>query len=367
MTLFNKLLSKNSRLGILLNLLFFVPACNRQQEAGINIAWTNGKAKSVHISKNMIPGFSRDPASYLLKTTLEDDTTAILGEYTVNENIVFEPLFAFTPGNRYKLWYKDNLIGSFAVPAGDKISAPKLVAVYPQQDILPENLLKIYLQFSEPMREAVSAKHITLVKNGTDTIDAAFLDLQPELWNEDRTVITLWLDPGRIKRGLQPNLRLGAPLEKQAVYKLSVSGQWQSAKGMALQKEFIKTFITGIRDSLSPEINGWKIQAPKAGSKDSFIIEIPEPLDHFLLMESLHVTDKSGNQVKGNFSTDNNDMRCHFIPNEAWMAGNYQLVVESRLEDLAGNNLNRSFDRDVTKTKAPSTQSVYKRNFQVTN
>jgi hypothetical protein len=69
------------------------------------------------------------------------------------------------------------------------------------------------------MMESRSAGFIKLVKNGTDTLHDAFLDLQPELWNEDRTVITLWLDPGRIKRDLQPNLKLGAPLQQSEKYR----------------------------------------------------------------------------------------------------------------------------------------------------
>ena len=77
---------------------------------------------------------------------------------------------------------------------------------------MPENLLKIYLRFSHPMREGQSDKYISLIKNGKDTLPDVFLNLQPELWNEDRTVLTVWLDPGRIKRDLQPNLKLGNPL-----------------------------------------------------------------------------------------------------------------------------------------------------------
>ena len=59
--------------------------------------------------------------------------------------------------------------------------------------------------FSQPMQEGVSAEHICLVKGEKDTLKNVFLDLQPELWNHDRTMLTLWLDPGRIKRDLQPN------------------------------------------------------------------------------------------------------------------------------------------------------------------
>ena len=34
-----------------------------------------------------------------------------------------------------------------------------------------------------------------------------FLELENELWNPEHTQLTLWLDPGRIKRDLIPNQR----------------------------------------------------------------------------------------------------------------------------------------------------------------
>jgi hypothetical protein len=40
------------------------------------------------------------------------------------------------------------------------------------------------------------------------------------------------------------------------------------------------------------------------------------------------------------------------------------LEVESRLEDLSGNNLNRPFDRDITKQKAGD-KPVYNRDFRI--
>ena len=69
------------------------------------------------------------------------------------------------------------------------------------------------------MQEGQALENITVIKNGKDTIPSIFLDLQPELWNKERTILTLWLDPGRIKRDLQPNKKLGLPLELGALIK----------------------------------------------------------------------------------------------------------------------------------------------------
>lgn len=364
MTVSNNILQITGRLGLWLNLLFFVPACTETESTGIYLMFSNQKAKRIGISKQLVPGFTIDSAIFL-RTSLQNDTTAILGDYRLKYDIIFEPLFAFTPGKKYEVWYRKSLLGSFSTPFADTSKPPELIAIYPRQDSLPENLLKVYLHFTHPMREGTSAKYITLTRKGNDTVHGAFLDLQPELWNEDRTVLTLWLDPGRIKRDLQPNLRLGTPLQEKSHYRLTVSPQWQDVNGVALQKESSKFFIAINRDSLSPRIDDWKIQTPKAGSHDPLTIDLPEPLDHFLLMEILHVVDKNGRPVGGEFSTGRQDTQCSFKPDAVWEAGNYELVAESMLEDLAGNNLNKSFDRDITKTKKPSTQRDHRRNFRI--
>jgi len=339
----------------------------RDEQKNISIIWDTDKAKGIRIPEHFFHGISRDSIrKYAHVRSLADkDSTNILGEYTISDRILFEPLIPFSRGLTYELIFRDKKIGEFFIPAVDTHDAPQLLACYPKQDTVPENLLKIYLRFSHPMREGQSNKYIRLIKNGTDTLHDVFLDLQPELWNEDRTVITIWLDPGRIKRDLQPNLRLGAPLQEKGKYKLIVSKQWQDAQGVPLQKDFTKSFIVGKRDSLSPDPDRWKILPPKAGSQQPLTIDAGEPLDHFLLMESFRVAGKDGNTIKGKFETDQKDKICSFTPAETWVAGNYALLIESKLEDLAGNNLNRPFDRDITKTKQPSTQTSYRKNFSI--
>ena len=353
------------------NLLFFVLAltcaCTSDKKTGIHILWENNKAKSIGIPKKMTPGFNNESIATFLKIRLLNDSIDILGNYRVDNEIIFEPLIPFPPGFKYEVFYRNKMLGRFEVPVADTSDAPQLVAVYPQQDTLPENLLKWYFQFSKPMREGLSDQYIRLIKNGTDTLQDVFLNLQPELWNEDRTVITVWLDPGRIKRNLQPNQRLGAPLQQTGKYQLLVSKQWKDAQGVNLENDFKKLFIIGTRDSLSPDPGQWKIQTPKEGSLDPLIIILTEPLDHFLLLESMRISNTDGSVINGKFFVEKKDTYCRFIPAIPWVARDYQVIIEPKLEDLAGNNLNRIFDRDITKTKSPATKNDYRRIFRVTH
>ncbi len=364
------IVNKSSRLGRLSNLLFFVLltviGCGVETHEP-KIIWKENKAIAVLIPEKMIAGISGDSVTKLVKLRLvvTDSAADILGRYKTNNGLLFTPLIPFTQGTDYAILVRGNTVAHFTIPFADSTDAPKLTSCYPQQDTVPENLLKIYLQFSHPMREGQSDKYIRLIKNGKDTLHDVFLNLQPELWNENRTVLTVWLDPGRIKRDLQPNLKLGNPLQQKSTYQLTVAKQWQDIRGRSLQKDFTKSFMVAVRDSLSPDPAQWKIILPKASSKEPIQILFGEALDHYLLMETLHINTKEGNPIKGKFEWDGMDRSCRFVPDQQWTTGNYVLNIDAKLEDLAGNNLNKPFDRDMTKTKQPSTQTQYQKYFSI--
>ena len=40
-------------------------------------------------------------------------------------------------------------------------------------------------------------------------------------------------------------------------------------------------------------------------------------------------------------------------------------MIESRLEDLAGNNLNRPFDREVDKKNVETNPKIFKKEFEI--
>ena len=298
---------------------------------------------------------------------MDGDQTAILGDYRIaGDDILFEPLIPFTRGLRYEVWLRNQRLGGFDIPVADPKDAPELLAIFPSQDSVPDNLLKIYLRFSRPMREGQSQHYVALLTNQNDTIPGVFLDLQPELWNTDRTMLTLWLDPGRIKRDLQPNKLLGAPLQTSQRYQLVVSAHWPDQQGAKLRKAFTKSFVTVQRDSLSPQPDRWQIKSPPAGQIQPLEVAFGEPLDYSLLIETLHVLGEGGKTVAGNWQIGPEEKTAQFKPAQPWKPGRYTLRIEARLEDLAGNNLNRPFDRDVTQKAIPATsQNFFGRSFQV--
>lgn len=341
-------------------------ACNSGKEpAAITIGWDGDKAVSVTIPWNTLPVRDKSAAKANTKIRLEYSNTDILGNFSGGSGLVFEPLIPFVHGQTYRIFYRQTGIASFRVPAVADTAAPRVTAVYPQAAVLPVNLLKIYLQFSKPMQENVSAQFVKMIGEQSDTLHNVFLDLQPELWNKERTVLTLWLDPGRIKRDLQPNQRMGAPLKEAHHYQLYISPGWKDQEGIPVMQSFVMTFATSIRDSVLFPPALWNISLPRANTGDPLRISFGKALDHFLLTETIRILAADGSVVDGTISTARKDSAIIFTPSHPWKPGSYRLSADARLEDLAGNNLNRPFDRDLHSGKPAVQQERYFRDLLI--
>lgn len=351
--IYSRLQPKRIRLQ-LYGLIFFVFAeltgCHTPEGNTISIRWQGNRATGLIIPQRLVPSVPADSLGQRLTVRRAGIETAMLGTYRLNDDdVVFSPLIPFTRGLRYGVWLNNKRLSDIVIPDLAPNDRPTLLAVYPSSDSLPDNLLKIYLRFSRPMREGQSRQYVTLLKNGTDTLPGVFLDLQPELWNADRTLLTLWLDPGRIKRDLDPNKRLGAPLQPGVRYQVVVSAAWPDEQGASLGTSTLKRFVTGQRDSLCPTPARWMIRQPQSDSKQPLEVAFGEALDYSLLTETLRIVRENGTPVPGTWQLGDKENRSLFTPGGAWQPGRYRLRIETRLEDLAGNNLNRPFDRDVTR------------------
>lgn len=337
------------RLGYALSLIFFVlllSGCAEDENDELSIEWKDNRAVGINIPEHLLN--NTDVAQ--VKVRLEKSASNILGNYTIKRNtIVFEPLVPLTRGLRYEVYAQQTLVGSVSVPQANGSQTPMVVALYPSVDTLPENLLKIYVHFSAAMQENVALQHLALLNDQGDTIPNVFLNLQQELWNKERTTLTVWLDPGRIKRDLIPNQQMGNPLQKGARYTLSIAEKWKDVQGLPLQQSYKKQFVVGERDDASPQPKLWVIKEPVVNSKKALQIHFDEALDYFLLQETITVWDNKGNKISGSIKVADHQKAIEFMPGQNWKPGRYRLRVASYLEDLAGNNLRHPFDRDITK------------------
>jgi hypothetical protein len=297
----------------------------------------------------------------------EGDVPPMLGAYTVSEGtLVFTPRFPVAPGIHIRAVFQAPggapVEASFDVPKAAALAATTRVAhVYPSTGILPENQLKFYLYFSAPMGKGQAWQRIHLLDPDGARVSLPFLELDEELWDRDNTRLTVLFDPGRIKRGLLPLKEDGPSIEAGKHYTLVIDREWLDGRGSPLAEEFRKEFRVGPPDRTPPNPAKWRIGVPHEGTTEALVVEFPKPMDYALLQHLLEVAGPGG-RIAGSVAVVRDETEWRFTPQQPWQAGDFQLVIQSTLEDLAGNHIGRAFDVDtfdrVTRTVSRETTSL---------
>jgi len=119
------------------------------------------------------------------------------------DGVCFTPRFPFLAGTTYVVRVGER---SWTLRRADQETAvprARVLEIYPTAETLPLNQLKLYVVFSAAMSEGSANRTVSLRRaDGSGRLEGALLPMEPELWDRDRTRLTLLLDPGRIKRGL---------------------------------------------------------------------------------------------------------------------------------------------------------------------
>jgi hypothetical protein len=239
------------------------------------------------------------------------------------------------------------------------MAATQVSSVYPSSDRLPENLLRFYLYFSGAMRRGEALNHIHLLNSDDSKIPGVFLDTVEELWNPITTRLTILLDPGRVKKGLRAHQELGRAFAVGETYRLVIDPTWLDAQGNRLAAGFTKQFTVIPEAAMPPNPETWKLVSPQAETRTPLEIQFPDPLDHALLSVFIHIEDDQGKRVSGEVALLNQETVWQFHPIQSWNRGRYRLWIDSRLEDLAGNNLHGLFDRPMgERLDSPSLSKV---------
>jgi hypothetical protein len=313
------------------------------------------------------------------KTTANwEDRPPILGSHrVVDDRLEFVPRFALEPGLTYRARFdltslrgvspeRDGInpftkqptiikaarenppkIVDLGLPERVREPTAVVVNVFPTTDTLPENQLKFYIHFSEPMSRGEAYHRVHLLSASGTEIDAPFLELDEELWDPQGRRFTIFLDPGRIKRGLKPREDVGPVFEEGKSYELVIDSDWHDAMGTPMRQAFRKSFHVEAPDDRQPDPNDWKVTAPAAGSTDPLVVQFSEPLDNAMLLRVIVVRDASDALVMGKVEIADHEKRWSLTPTGPWKNGEYTLEVQTDLEDLAGNSIARVFDVDL--------------------
>lgn len=277
-----------------------------------------------------------------------DDIIPVAGRYAFENNILsFTPAFGFSPAQDYVVLIRSaqgNERIPFRLASDVDIVQAVVTEVYPSGDVLPENTLRFYIHFSVPMRPHVAFDYIRLSDASGNVDEAAFMRFAQELWDEDRTRLTVLIDPGRIKREVATNLELGPALLAGQRYTLSVEGGWPSADGTSVLPAFERSFLVSDALRTRPDASLWNANAPCAGTQESLAIILDRPFDRHLLVRALRVETETGDQIQGVIDVEDAEHRWIFTPYQPWPFEDLQLVANPVLEDVAGNNFRDLLD-----------------------
>ena len=192
------------------------------------------------------------------------------------------------------------------------------------------------------MRRGEAWQHIRLLDEAGEAVELPFLEIDQELWDPANTRLTVLFDPGRIKRGLLPLRESGPNIEEGKRYTLEIVREWLDANGMPLGAGFTKAFRVTAAEREPVKPAEWRVSPPRAGTADPLIVDFPRPLDYALLQRALAVDGVTGKTEVGRDETE-----WRFTPDAPWKPGAYRLTVNTALEDLAGNRVDRPCDVDT--------------------
>ncbi|MDW3194289.1 MAG: hypothetical protein R8G66_18080 [Cytophagales bacterium] len=287
----------------------------------------------------------------------------IQGLYKVEDDyLVFSPYYPFERGMAYvaRIKYSDTdnsyRYQSFQVGKKQSIDEAKVVSIFPSANELPENLFRFYVYFNTPMKKGQALKHIKLVDAAGNIDNHAFMEFKQELWSADGKRLTLLFDPGRIKRGVSTNRALGPVLHEGNNYQLTISDAWQDVHGQALSIETTKEFVVGPANREHIVIKDLVIQKPAANSDDGLRILFDRLMDHALVQSMIGIADENNQRIPGHWETSEEEKIVQFIPKEPWKKGTYRIMIDSRMEDVAGNNVNNLLDQKIGKKNSNTQQ-----------
>jgi hypothetical protein len=219
--------------------------------------------------------------------------------------------------------------------------------IFPSSDLLPENLLRFYVCFSNSMQRGRALEEISLLDSDGQPVADVLYRPPVELWDRSMQHLTVLLDPGRLKRGVGPNRELGPPLKVGQTYALAIGSGMVDLSGRRLPETFYKHFrvTEAVREHIA--VAQWKIVPPASKSRQPLVLMFPRPLDWALLSHTINIMSTGEESIDGRVAIDQCERRWSLTPTSTWAVGSYQIRVAPSLEDVCGNSVIAAFDRPM--------------------
>ncbi|AQQ05369.1 hypothetical protein B0E33_18765 [Roseibium algicola] len=310
------------------------------------------------VTLNVAPeGRHFNPKSLRVFVEGQESDRAISGRIAYAEHsIQFQPSFPFQKGTDYRVevetdcfWSqvctgRNIVTATFQIRPSEEFNRSELLTVEPGAEVVPANVLRFYLYFSKPMAQGDVYRNISLFDENGAQIYSPFLNLPRGLWDASQTRLTILLDPGRLKTGVEPNLRNGPPLQPEGHYRLKVSRDLRDADGNRLGRGYNWSFSTSEAVKQRVDLNTWTFETPVNGSNQPLTVRTLVLLDAVNAFRRLLVVNDRGLRVNGRFRIEKSPAGWSFIPSSPWQSGRYRVVVDTTIEDVSGNSAQTAFE-----------------------
>ena len=322
---------------------------------------TFGQVKSPELTKAALDQLENssltfDEWSSIFSVRVSKDARPTLGSYSIQKNqIIFKPRFLPDPNIVYLITFSYQRLnevfgtGLSDIEINKKIQfksanylATQITEITPRADSLPANLLGVYLHFNGPMGFENPYSYINLYDEQKRLIKDAFVELPEGLWNENRTRLTLLFHPGRVKRGVGPNVKQGSIFEEGKSFTIQVSNQWTDANGNQLTYPFTKSIVAigAVRAKMSVE--SWIVNTT-CNDSCRILIKPDHLLDLEMAIRYLQLKD-SNNQAIPIKITSRRDGSIELKSSSILPGKTYHMIIDPQLEDVCGNTFLNSFD-----------------------
>jgi hypothetical protein len=214
-----------------------------------------------------------------------------------------------------------------------RLQAQSVTSIEPSAPVLPSNTLRFYITFDQPARGIVHQSGLTLRDSDNIAVENAFMDFGQELWSPDGKRLTVFFDPGKIKRGVEaPHSEL-SPLKDGESYRIAFG---------AVEHAF--RVGPAIRERINP--SSWVISVMRAPAR-TVDITFDRVMDAALLMDQLYMEDEEGRPVLATVRVIGGGCGVRLKPSRILKKGKYRIRVGQLLEDVAGNRIDEALDRSL--------------------
>ena len=166
------------------------------------------------------------------------------------------------------------------------------------------------------------------------------------MWDPNGQRFTLTFDPGRIKRGLEANQKMGPPIADGQRYTLVIDREWPDARGVPLVEAYRKTFRGGPAVRVPPDPARWKVSPPRAGTREPVVVDFDRPMNYPLLQRMIQIASARG-RVVGATAVDRQESQWRFTPGGGMDQRRLSAHHRHRPRGSGREQIGQPFDIDV--------------------